>query len=237
MAQTMDTRVGAGYAASWMFEGMSGETTVTEAEWLACTHAAMLNYLEGRTSERKLRLLACAFCRRVWHLLPKEVCRETVEVAERYADAQADDRQLHDANRAVWEASRWLAGTSAAFASAVGYASDAIVSPLYASYSLTVERTQLRSLCRELFGPLPFHPINITPDVRAWNDSIVVRLAQTAYEERHLPEGTLDESRLAILADALEEAGCTDADILSHLRSPGPHVRGCWPLDLCLGTS
>jgi hypothetical protein len=37
------------------------------------------------------------------------------------------------------------------------------------------------------------------------------------------------------LADALEDAGCTDADILSHLRSPGPHVRGCWALDLLLG--
>src|SRR5262249_8200240 len=43
--------------------------------------------------------------------------------------------------------------------------------------------------------------------------------------------------RLAILADALEEAGCTDADVLGHLRGPGPHVRGCWTVDLCLGKS
>ena len=41
--------------------------------------------------------------------------------------------------------------------------------------------------------------------------------------------------RLPILADALEEAGCDDPDILSHLRGPGPHVRGCWALDLVLG--
>jgi hypothetical protein len=41
--------------------------------------------------------------------------------------------------------------------------------------------------------------------------------------------------RLPVLADALEEAGCTDADILSHLRGPGPHVRGCWVVDLLLG--
>ena len=47
--------------------------------------------------------------------------------------------------------------------------------------------------------------------------------------------GHLDPVRLAILADALEEAGCNSIDILAHLRSPGPHVRGCWALDLILG--
>jgi hypothetical protein len=87
---------------------------------------------------------------------------------------------------------------------------------------------------RDIFGN-PFRPVAISPAVLAWNDALVVRLAQAAYEERHLPEGTLDNSRLLILADALEEAGCTDTDILVHLRSPGPHVRGCWAVDLCLG--
>jgi hypothetical protein len=65
----------------------------------------------------------------------------------------------------------------------------------------------------------------------------VVRLAQAAYDERHMPEGTLDNVWLAVLADALEEAGCSDAEILNHLRRPGPHVRGCWVIDLCLGKS
>ncbi len=59
-------------------------------------------------------------------------------------------------------------------------------------------------------------------------------LAAAAYGERILPSGHLDPARLAVLSDALEEAGCTDPDILSHLRSPGPHVRGCWALDLVL---
>jgi hypothetical protein len=62
-------------------------------------------------------------------------------------------------------------------------------------------------------------------------------LAQAAYDERFLPLGALDSARLAILADALEEAGCTNLDVLAHLRSPGPHVRGCWALDLILGKS
>jgi hypothetical protein len=49
-----------------------------------------------------------------------------------------------------------------------------------------------------------------------------------------MPSGELDKGRLPILADALEDAGCTNADILDHLRGPGPHVRGCWPVDLIL---
>jgi hypothetical protein len=63
----------------------------------------------------------------------------------------------------------------------------------------------------------------------------LVALAQAAYDQRELPAGTLDPTRLAVLADALEEAGCDQADLLSHLRDPGPHVRGCWVIDLLLG--
>jgi hypothetical protein len=50
-----------------------------------------------------------------------------------------------------------------------------------------------------------------------------------------LPAGTLDSARLAVLTDALEEAGCDNADLLAHLHSNGPHVRGCWVVDLILG--
>jgi hypothetical protein len=69
----------------------------------------------------------------------------------------------------------------------------------------------------------------------AWNGGTVVKLAQAAYEESDLPSGTLDTTRLAILADALEEAGCADAEILGHLRGPRPHVLGCWAVDLIVG--
>jgi hypothetical protein len=59
-------------------------------------------------------------------------------------------------------------------------------------------------------------------------------VAQAAYDNRKLPAGTIDPARLAVLADALEEAGCTDLTMLAHLRGPGPHFRACWPLDLVL---
>jgi hypothetical protein len=70
-----------------------------------------------------------------------------------------------------------------------------------------------------------------------WKGATVRQLAWGAYGNRRLPDGTLDPARLALLADALEDTGCTDAELLGHLRGPGPHVRGCWAVDLVLGKS
>lgn len=97
------------------------------------------------------------------------------------------------------------------------------------------QRAILRDIIRD-----PFYPrvtdrddrATIDPSWLTWRDSTIQRLARSAYEERELPSGRLDAGRLAILADALEEAGCTNEDILAHLRGPGPHVRGCWVIDL-----
>ena len=85
-------------------------------------------------------------------------------------------------------------------------------------------------LLHDIFGPLPFRPAAIDPAVLAWNGATVKRLAETVYEERA-------SNRLPILADVLEDAGCTDPDILDHCRSGGPHVRGCWVVDLVLSKS
>jgi hypothetical protein len=75
------------------------------------------------------------------------------------------------------------------------------------------------------------------PPAAARRDPPIPALAQAAYDERILPSGHLDNARLAVLSDALEEAGCADHALLTHLRSPGPHVRGCWAIDLVLGKS
>jgi hypothetical protein len=87
------------------------------------------------------------------------------------------------------------------------------------------------ALLRDVFGN-PFRPVVFEP---SWQTPTVVEVAQAAYEDRSLPQGLLDCTRLAILSDALEDAGCTVSAILDHLRSPGPHVRGCWALDVLLG--
>jgi hypothetical protein len=92
-------------------------------------------------------------------------------------------------------------------------------------------------LLRDIFGPLPFRPVTLPPSVRTWNEGLIQRLAEQAYQLRIMPAGTLDPDRQAVLADALLEAGCDDADIIGHLRGPSPHVMGCWPLDLVLGKS
>ena len=97
------------------------------------------------------------------------------------------------------------------------------------------ERRVQCDLLRDVFGNPFGPPPTVDPAWLAWGDGLVRRLAAAAYEQRELPSGTLDAVRLAVLADALEEAGCADPNILGHLRGPGPHVRGCWPVDLLLG--
>jgi hypothetical protein len=79
-------------------------------------------------------------------------------------------------------------------------------------------------LIRDLFGN-PFRSVVIDP---RWRTADVAGLARGAYEDR-------DFARLPILADALTDAGCEAELILDHCRSHGPHVRGCWVVDLLLG--
>jgi biotin carboxyl carrier protein len=87
------------------------------------------------------------------------------------------------------------------------------------------------ALAHDVFGN-PFRTITILPE---WRTPTVVALARAAFEERSLSEGILESARLAILSDALEDSGCTDHALLDHLRGPGPHVCGCWAVDLILG--
>ena len=80
------------------------------------------------------------------------------------------------------------------------------------------------SQARDIFGNL-FRPVAFSPE---WRTSTALLLARQMYESR-------DFSAMPILADALQDAGCEDADILAHCRGPGPHGRGCWCVDLVLG--
>lgn len=86
------------------------------------------------------------------------------------------------------------------------------------------------SIIRDIFYN-PFRPLpTITPSLLTWNDATIPKLAQQIYDERRFED-------MPILADALIDAGCRDEEILSHCRSEGPHVKGCWVLDLLLGKS
>jgi hypothetical protein len=223
---------------------------MTESDWLTSTNPkAMLNFLQdsGRGSVRKLRLFACACSRLVWDRLPPGDMRDAVETAERLADGLARERDrvgyVHslyrmtvDADRdtgANWFSSRPREDVSAYFAALLTlseFGRPVTTSLNWEQASLTTGQQQ-PDLLRDVFGN-PFRPLPIDPAWLAWNEGIVKRLAEVAYQERAMPAGHLDPARLAVLADALTDAGCTDTDLIDHLRSPGPHVRGCWPVDL-----
>jgi hypothetical protein len=87
------------------------------------------------------------------------------------------------------------------------------------------------TLLRDIFGN-PFRPAAVDQSCLTPG---IVQVAQAIYDERVMPSGTFDPASVNILADALVEAGCTDAQILGHCRWPGQHVRGCWVVDLVLG--
>jgi hypothetical protein len=206
--------------------------------WLLCTDSPgrMLFYLipplanEARAgvTDRKLRLFACA-CARLHSLaIPYpsddediakvEAWRGFIGAVEVWADGGPfpDCQNIGDNPRMTWliddakDAARWLEGNNAG-----------------------LDREQ-SDLLRCIFGN-PFRPMVVEPAWRTWQGGTVLNLAQAAYEHRQLPSGLLDHARLAVLADALEEAGCGDADLLGHLRSGGDHVRGCRVLDALLG--
>jgi hypothetical protein len=253
---------------------------MNEAEWLECTDPTpMLEFLRGKTSDRKLRLFACACCRKVWHLLTDERSRKAVDVAERYADGVADEDERFNAWDAAYEAGmadEVDAGNAAEAASrspdqsefALDTALEAATAVADGSYlaardaaltnsttdqdgfysnqdcdraadvaraakeaTMNAEAAMQCHLLRDIFGN-PFRRITINP---AHRSADVLALAHAAYEERELPSGHLDPQRLGVLADALEEAGCGDAGLLDHLRSPGPHVRGCSVVDAIMG--
>jgi hypothetical protein len=211
---------------------------MTEEQWLAtCDHARVPASLRARGSERKLRLFNAAFVRLLWGVLPYEQSRRAVETVERFADGLASSEELEQASHAGFHAvpSRGPAEAAAAYAaycSAYVALSNSMGNARTASgfpYKSPVH-TQHAELFRDVFGDP--QPVALDP---RWRTPAVLALAQAAYEERELPSGQLDPARLAVLADALEEAGCTDDATLSHLRSPGPHVRGCWVIDLLIG--
>jgi hypothetical protein len=205
------------------------------------------------TLTRKWRLFLSACCRRVWPALGDGgPAQQLVEFAEGFTDSPPTEQ----AYRTVCE---WF-GRHPQWSSRQVRLVQALTSNLGAAASVlrTIIGTHARSetpvkadkpaaermalgaesvaqchLLRDLFG----NPFREAKWVAAWRTPPLLSLAQAAYDERVLPSGTFDLPRLAVLSDALEESGCADEAVLNHLRSPAPHVRGCWVIDLLLGKS
>jgi hypothetical protein len=209
----------------------------------------------GRASDRRLRLFGVACCRTAWGLLGDRRSRAAVELAEQYAEGLAGAGELCAAAAEAstvagvsrwrhWKGWTWLslaeldppaewaaaaawAVTGRPLAKSIGMVSRATC--LWAEeVSESAYREELARRCtllRCVFG----NPMRAEPALdSAYLTPTVVTLATTVYEDRSF-------HRLPELAEALEHAGCGDAELLGHLRSEGPHCRGCWGLDLVLG--
>jgi hypothetical protein len=216
---------------------------MTESEWMEWTSSKhMLEFVQGMTTKRKTRLFACACCRRFETSILDNRTKEFIGVVERFADGLLIPAELDRAYNAACDATKdcgdELSDTIESLIAVCGEydyqepmhgvtAEGTAHLLIYCSpIGIPAERKAQAELLRDIIGN-PFRPVAIDS---AWRTSTVTNLAQGIYEE-----GTFE--RLPILADALEDAGCSDAAILDHLRGPGPHVRGCWVVDLLLGKS
>jgi hypothetical protein len=189
-------------------------------------------------------MFACATARGIWRLFPGERTRFVVTVSENYADGLVTKAILKAARKKASRCERSTAATDA-FMAAQEAAICAANDVSYLALGMPVEEaiiqgyltktpagellaTQVRAdqsaYLRDIFGN-PFRAVTLDP---AWQTATVVSLAQAIYEDRAF-------DRMPILADALEDGGCTNADVLTHCRQPGEHVRGCWVVDLLLG--
>jgi hypothetical protein len=224
---------------------------MNEVAWRSCTDPAeMLSHLlEQGTSDRKLRLLACACCRQIWDLLQNPKSRLAVEVSERFADDQATTLELararataltvggNEAWAAYWAANvkpggpLWNTFTAAATAiarRAVTKLQDPAMANLHGTWDSAQKTAQLRQvdLITEIIGN-PFRVFVMKQQWLAWESGLLVRLAEGIYEDRAY-------DRMPILGDALEDAGCEEEEILRHCREEREHLRGCWVLDWVL---
>jgi hypothetical protein len=202
----------------------------------------MLWFWNPKASERKLRLFNCGCCRRHWHLFSESALREAVEAAEQVADGlleyactqppkkiSSELERVFQAVEAV-EAKRWPQSAAGKVLSAYrpdyGWVWEVLAyGPDDGEYGEASNELRCQAeLFRCVFGN-PFRPVVFAPQ---WRTSDVVALARSIYESR-------DFSAMPILTDALMDAGCEDVELLGHCHSSGPHVRGCWVVDLVLG--
>jgi hypothetical protein len=194
-------------------------------EWDACRSAVVLGLAVREThdniSNRKWRLFACAVARAVLDWKSNYGHRLAVELGEALADGQRPPQSIQVVKNPaapIWDpravsphdelARRCIAETAESWPmSGLADVSDELVV----------------SLLREFF-PNPFVPLDWNPD---WFTTTVRDLA------RHIDTARAFDS-MPILADALQDAGCADEQILTHCRTDHPHARGCWVLDAVL---
>jgi hypothetical protein len=230
---------------------------MTEAQWLACADPqTLLGHLGQVPDQRRLLLFGVACCRRVAHLATPQM-QSLLERVEQFAEglipgalvagdlaypSSGMDGAEAGANQAIFG----LVPGPRALVPAVGPIRSAELAAIAAGMAFAYaagteqawkeprravvakERRDQAEIVRDLFGN-PFHPVRfVDPMWHRWRDGLILSMVRSIAEECRYAD-------LPILADALEEAGCTNGALLDHCRSSGPHVRGCWAVDLLLG--
>lgn len=228
-------------------------------ERLACDDPNEMWMLFAGRSERKSRLLVVALCRQLWNVFRDEACQIAVEVAERFADELANEDKLdkarmdavhcvgtiscvsgvmHELHLEIADATRWTGrmGRAQLLAADAAVHASGMTHNLHDGYEIALDALKMAgveqspqrvlALFHEIFGCRLLHSGTVDP---MWLTSDVLALGRGIYDEKAF-------DRMPILADALQDAGCDNDDILNHLRdATAPHVRGCWALDLVLG--
>jgi len=214
---------------------------MTEDQWNTCIDPAlMLEFLRRTASERRLRLFACAYTRRLWPQFSDERSKRGIKIAEQFADGLADEKEREwawlEAGAVVLHAiseQDFILGTFVDYPKrCLETSMEKIICDSIFHFHPWVPEDL--ALIKDIFGN-PFRPITIassllTPPITA--------LAQAIYDNRIMPAGTFDPARLAELVRVLAETGCENAELLTHLgAAASPHYRGCWGIDLLLGKS
>lgn len=217
---------------------------MNEAEWMACDDTQrMFDFmLGGNKRSRKRMLYWTAMCWQLLRWFPEASWHNLCAVLDEFADGSVD-----------------LQAICVSWANAMGLAVDDpkmdryLTTPLGCDDRPIPDRVydflQLEAISRRFEGRKPspsdqggpshsdrlrcifgnpFRRVSISPAWLTWNGGMVPKFAQTIYDERRFED-------LPILGDMLEDAGCTNEDVLSHLRTPSPHGRGCWAVDILLG--
>ena len=207
---------------------------MTEAEWLVLNAGLMLLHIEERCtpSPRKLRLLATAYARFLETQPEYADSKHVAHLGEEVADGVRSLEELLNPDVRGWGyQGNWGISHIVLAPERIGNAIrrslwlDARpVGSAYQEFS-QLFCSALRSYILCIFGN-PFRPVTFDP---VWRTLDVVALARGIYDDRAF-------DRMPILADALQDAGCDNDDILTHCRDTGtPHARGCWVVDLVLG--
>jgi hypothetical protein len=238
---------------------------MTETEWLSYSNLrGKFNFLQAnkinrtKVGRRKLRLFGCACAQRVSHLMSErgrlwlyqgQQCAEGLltEQERRHVDSQdiapfnelipagvdlESTRMQRSADVAGWytlATNVMTVATVSAHNAAMAIGIRGVLSGRSA-VEHAAEVKEQTALLHHIFSNPYRPPISVNHNWLLWNDGTVVKIARSIYDDRAF-------DRMPILADALEDAGCDNADLLSHCRSGGEHVRGCWAVDLLLGKS